>query len=193
MALLDASGATIGACKTSGNDTAARSVSMGTNGKGVALFSRSPVYAITTDLAYPTACDGTAVTLQPAPFAIAAAAPRFDGSGWVTVEQVTASSPLVVAWYGNDGKRAGATDGVVPGRLCSAAGIVDTERGAVVADSACKRVMVFDRGTLFATGEASIDGTPRGIGATGVGTVVVAVAHGVKDGAIATFEVVTLP
>jgi hypothetical protein len=166
------------------------------DGLVVAAFTRSPIALLKTDLAAPASCGVTLLDLSPAPFAVVAIG-RGRVNGFVSVEQASASSPLVVARYGDDGLRSGVSrsSGVQdPAWLCSASGVADTPVGIAVADAACNRVVVFDAGTLTPTGVAELSGSPRGLALTQSGKhLLVPMATAVTDGAVATFVRVALP
>ncbi len=193
--LLNAAGEVVGRCRLGGGEVIARLVTMGADGNGVALFTRSPLYAVRTDLAWPTGCEVSLRTLTPEPYAIAAVA-RLE-SGWVTVEQKLAMSPLFVAWYdegGNQVRTSQAWSGTnQPGHLCTATAIAATTSRVVVNDAGCGRLVVFDSTSGNPVGVGALDGTPRGVAVTASGNVLVAVARRVGDGAVATFAVVDLP
>lgn len=193
--LLNAAGEVVGRCRLGGGEVIARLVTMGADGNGVALFTRSPLYAVRTDLAWPTGCEVSLRTLTPEPYAIAAAA-RLE-SGWVTVEQKLATSPLFVAWYdegGNQVRTSEAWSGTnQPGHLCTATAVAVTASRVVVNDAGCGRLVVFDSTSGKPVGMSAPDGTPRGVAVTASGNALVAVARRLGDGAVATFAVVDLP
>jgi len=193
MALLDSTGAVTGTCQQDGSPVRARLLDALPEGRAVAAFTRSPISVLQTSIASPSACPAQAQALDPAPFAIAALALDTSGTGLVTVEQQTPTSPLQVARYDAQGKRTrlqgGSSDASSPAHLCSAQAVVDTPAGVVVADTTCRRVVRFGADDKRVE-VASFDGSPQAL-AWVQPRVLVAVVSAVEDGAVATFN--TLP
>lgn len=206
MRLLDAAGSEVTSCERDGSALIVRSLHATLEGETVAALSKSPVSRLTLGNVV-SACSATALTLDPAPFAIAAVANATE-PGLIVVEQVSPTSPLVVARYDAGGEQVASSKAYASstGSLCSATGLVDTPRGVFVTDSACRRVVLFEEravGTasneLYVAGTVSFDRVPRGAALMpSEGQVLIALAEPAADSegapiARATYERVILP
>jgi hypothetical protein len=193
--LLDSTGQEVGSCRTNGANLIARSLQADGEGRVAAAFAKTPIALLTVELASP-ACDAASVPLSPEPFALAAVA-LARGGGFVTVEQTTPASPLVVARYGSEGVREASSTPYAnhgPSKLCSATGLIDTPAGIFVTDTACRRVVLFDGDLLYAVAQLSFQNSPRSAALSPDGKhVLIALAQTLENGAVATFERVRLP
>jgi hypothetical protein len=194
--VLDTTGAIVGQCADEGSEVKARFVDIRADGRAVALTVRSPVEVLQTNLDNPTLCAASKQELAPQAFAVLAITHSRGAEGWVAVEQDNGYAPIGLSRYDASGTRvASATwpDALDAGHLCSAAGVVETDRGIVVADSACKRVLVYDSSTLQPTWQAALQDTPRGVAYGGdAPQVLVPATRIVASGAQAIFLVIDL-
>ncbi len=194
--LLDSTGQEEGSCLGASGDLVIRALQANAQGRAIASLALPPVTWLTTDLAQPGLCQSMSVTLDPPPFALARVALARNG-GFVTVEQATASSPLVVARYDAAGAQVDSSAAYASseqGKLCSTTGLLDTPAGVFVTDSACRRAVLFDQDALRPTREARFDSIPRGAAFAGDDSRVL-VAHVESDetGPIVSFERISLP
>ncbi|MBI5532834.1 MAG: hypothetical protein HY898_08980 [Deltaproteobacteria bacterium] len=194
--VIDSVGKTAGTCKAGESEVKARWLATNSEGKALALLVRSPIGALTTDLADPTLCGAQSIELSPVAFVVLAIGYARSGDGVVTAEQDTAYAPIGLARYDAAGTRTSSASWVAaddPGHLCSVAGLVETDQGIVVADSLCRRVVLYDSATLQPAKEAKVEDTPRGVAFIGdAPRVVVPLTRAVAGGAQATFLIVNL-
>jgi hypothetical protein len=202
--ILDSTGTEIGRCPTNGEDLVVRSLQANANGEVAAAFTKAPVSRLTVT---PTNCAIESFTLS-SPFVFVQVGLSRDG-GFVTVEQASATSALVVARYDSQGEAVSsselfATAGAA--KLCSATGLVDTPAGIFVTDTTCRRVVLFEEfelpdppdgsptRMLQATGETAFEDTPIGAALTpDESHVLIAVAQTIENGAVANFKRIKLP
>lgn len=191
--LLDAAGAEVAGCTSSGTELRLRWLASNNAGKAWGAFVRSPLASLSADTAN-FKCEGASLPLDANPFAVLALATASSSEDLIVVEQQTASSPLALARYDATGKRTGISPDQ-PGApvLCSVTGLVDTDQGILAADGACKQLVLYDSGTLQAVGRAELDGSPRGLAWLPGGTkVLVPVAYPTESGAEAVLKLVDL-
>jgi hypothetical protein len=134
-------------------------------------------------------CSTQSVELSPVSFALLALVPSSTG-GLFAAEQDAAFSSIALSWYDETGTRISTATWQQndPGHLCSATSMVQTDQGVVVVDSACKRVVLLDAGTLQPIADALFDDVPRAVAWTGEGSsVLVAATRTIAGGAQATF------
>jgi len=202
--ILDSTGTDIGRCPTNGEDLVVRSLQANANGQVAAAFTKAPVSRLTVT---PTNCAIESFNLS-SPFAFVQVGLSRDG-GFVTVEQASASSPMVVAHYDSKGEAVSSSElAAVAGaaKLCSATGLVDTPAGIFVTDTTCRRVVLFQEfdlpdppdgspaRMLQLTAETSFEKTPIGAALTpDESHVLIAVAESIENGALATFKRIALP
>jgi hypothetical protein len=193
--LLDSTGAQIDSCKADGEDMVTRALHATADGRVAAAFTKSPIALLDLGLAA-NQCTSVPLSLSPAPYALTAVAFALPG-GFVTVEQASPASPLVVARYGTDGVRIASSSAFASqtaSKLCSATGLIDTPAGVFVTDTTCRRAVLFEGETLHATHEITFDPAPRGAALSpDQRHVLVALAQSVNDRTTATFERVELP
>jgi hypothetical protein len=193
--LLDSTGAQVDTCKADGESMVARTLHANADGRVAAAFTKSPIALLDLGLTT-TQCTSVPLPLSPAPFALTAVAIALAG-GFVTVEQASPASPLVVARYGTDGVRVASSSAFASqpaSKLCSATGLLDTPAGIFVTDTTCRRAVLFEKDALHATSELAFDRSPRGAALTPDKThVLIALVQSVEKGSIATFERVRLP
>jgi hypothetical protein len=193
--LLDSTGAQIDSCKANGGTMVARALHASADGRVAAAFTKSPISLLDLGLAA-NQCTSVPLSLSPAPFALTAVAFALTG-GFVTVEQASPASPLVVARYGSDGVRIASSSAFASqpaSKLCSATGLIDTPAGVFVTDTTCRRAVLFEKEALYATSEITFDLAPRGAALSpDQRHVVIALAQSVNDRTTATFERVELP
>jgi hypothetical protein len=193
--LLDSTGAQIDGCKADGQSLVARALHASADGRVIAAFTKSPIALL--DLALgANQCTSVHLSLSPAPYALTAVAFALTG-GFVTVEQASPASPLVVARYGTDGVRIASSSAFASqpaSKLCSATGLIDTPAGVFVTDTTCRRAVLFEKEALHATGEIAFDFAPRGAALSpDQRHVLIALTQSVHAGTKATFERIALP
>ena len=164
MRLLDSVGSVVDECVGSDGPVVSRVLGADGDGRVVGVFTKSPLMRVDVGLGVMD-CEVDEVVLDPAPHAVMAVGVGLAG-GFVTVEQASSGASLVVARYGDDGVRVGASVagvGQAGGRLCSASGVFETEAGVFVVDSTCRRGLLFDAGGLGVVGIVEFGGVPKGL------------------------------
>jgi len=192
--LLGSDGSEAGTCQSQSADVRVRWLASNDDGHALGVFVRSPLLTFATDLGNPASCEVAPVALPDQPLAVLAVAPAPDAQSFVAVEQQTSTAPLALARYDLTGARIATSTALpYPLGLCSASGLVVTHDTVVVADGACGRVVAFDGASLAPSGEALLDGAPRGLAWPGGNRVLTAVARATGAGAEARFVSIELP
>ena len=164
MQLLDSAGGLVDDCGGLEGSMIARVLHASDAGQVAAVFTKSPVMLLELGMDA-SRCLARDLSLSPAPFSVAAIAMARFG-GLVTVEQASATSPLVVARYDDAGVRIASSTAFASesaSKLCSVGGMVDTSAGVFVTDTTCRRGVLFDREELFAIAVHAFDAIPRGV------------------------------
>jgi len=191
--VLNQAGIEEASCLAAGSESDVRTRWLGSTGGSLAVgvFVRSPLALIGTGVDGPCYVDW--LNLEQSPEVVVAATRVTNGKGFVVVEQSTASSPLTVSRYDDNGKRSAAGPNLPSSPvLCSVTGLVDTPQGILVADGACKQLVLYDAVTLQPIKQALLDGAPRGLAWPGGTKVLVPVARPTATGAEAVLQLVEL-
>ncbi len=193
--LLDSTAAQIDSCKSDGKSMITRTLHANPEGRVAAAFTKSPIALLDLGLGIDL-CTSVPLSLAPAPYAITAVALAITG-GFVTVEQASPASPLVVARYGADGVRIASSTAyasLAASKLCSATGLIDTPAGIFVTDTTCRRGVLFEKQALYATAHTAFALSPRGAALSpDQRHVLVTVTQPTDGGTETTFERVALP